>query len=784
MGLITLIKKKSIIISWLISYVSILLIPIIISGLMYSETRKTVEDQINSSNKFALKRIQQHIDGLLGDIDRVSTEICFSTSIREVLDNMDTDEESFRYGLFKIRQQIKLYALVNSKFDDIFIYFKDKDTVLTTNTAADSREYFELNINKDASQYDKWLSIINSKHKGDYIVFTEEIGDGGSHKNIAFIRSIPLFRQDVLVNLVITVDQSKFVDEVGGLDIVNEGTAFIIDNSNTIVASSIKNDNFNDLLSYDKLDGVEGLFYDDISGKKMAVSFIGSKVNSWKYVSMVPSKVFREKAEYVGKVTFLSILLCLAFGGLVSIFFLRKNYKPIGDLVEHFRNNFNFNYEKQDNEFCYIKEAFDMALDEKSKIDIKLSEQKLGLRMNFLSRLLKGYEGKGIETKNLLSEYEISFESDFFLVVVFYIKSMGAASIQNDNVQVNDYVKLIQFAIRNVVEELVGKKNKGYMLEVDGLMTCLINLKVDNVKNNWIEEVNSTVSEACRFLYEHFGLELMPAISNLHETIMGIPQAYAEAVELIEYRNVTGNENIINYENITKVQKEDYYYPLEKEYQLLNCMRAGDFEGVTIILDEIFKRNLDEKTPSMQIVRCLMFDLVSSMIKTVNVITDIYRNNFLEELRPVEVLLGCKNIPQMKEKMLDLAQRICKYVSEHQEKANYNVRDKAINYIKNNYNDISLGNTSVAEYLGMNPNYLSTVFKNQTGEGLSDYINSVRINEAKKLLSTDKYTIEDVAKAVGYTSSHTFIRVFKKYEGLTPGKYKESCANNGSDTIN
>ena len=59
------------------------------------------------------------------------------------------------------------------------------------------------------------------------------------------------------------------------------------------------------------------------------------------------------------------------------------------------------------------------------------------------------------------------------------------------------------------------------------------------------------------------------------------------------------------------------------------------------------------------------------------------------------------------------------------------------------------------------------------GDSLSNYINSVRLNEAKKLILKGE-RLETVSEKVGFGSLRTFMRVFKKSEGITPGQYKKS----------
>ena len=99
--------------------------------------------------------------------------------------------------------------------------------------------------------------------------------------------------------------------------------------------------------------------------------------------------------------------------------------------------------------------------------------------------------------------------------------------------------------------------------------------------------------------------------------------------------------------------------------------------------------------------------------------------------------------------------------------------DDIKDYIDNHYNENDISTASVAEKFGITSQYLSTIFKKATGENLYGYITKLRIEKAKKLMNNKNFTIVQIAEKVGYTSDISFIRAFKKTEGITPGKYRE-----------
>ncbi|WP_197080917.1 helix-turn-helix transcriptional regulator [Gordoniibacillus kamchatkensis] len=71
---------------------------------------------------------------------------------------------------------------------------------------------------------------------------------------------------------------------------------------------------------------------------------------------------------------------------------------------------------------------------------------------------------------------------------------------------------------------------------------------------------------------------------------------------------------------------------------------------------------------------------------------------------------------------------------------------------------------------------MSKLFKDHTGEGLLDFINKTRIEAAKRLIAAKNSHVNEIAGSVGFNDVNAFIRTFKKYEGITPGKYKETAA--------
>ena len=96
-------------------------------------------------------------------------------------------------------------------------------------------------------------------------------------------------------------------------------------------------------------------------------------------------------------------------------------------------------------------------------------------------------------------------------------------------------------------------------------------------------------------------------------------------------------------------------------------------------------------------------------------------------------------------------------------------------YIQQHYQDPDLNVGKICEEMEKSVSYVSKLFKEKTGQNILYYINMVRIENAKKLLRESRQDagIGEIGKAAGFTNSNSFIRIFKKYEEITPGKYRE-----------
>ena len=131
------------------------------------------------------------------------------------------------------------------------------------------------------------------------------------------------------------------------------------------------------------------------------------------------------------------------------------------------------------------------------------------------------------------------------------------------------------------------------------------------------------------------------------------------------------------------------------------------------------------------------------------------------------------SINMIKEVMGQMLNSYCRLVRKHSIKQYSPLVQRAIIKIENDLTaDLSL--KELARINNVSISYFSSLFKNETGQTLTDYVNKQRINQAKHLLKTTNLQVQTVAQLCGILDLHYFSKLFKRYVGKTPKQYRET----------
>lgn len=112
------------------------------------------------------------------------------------------------------------------------------------------------------------------------------------------------------------------------------------------------------------------------------------------------------------------------------------------------------------------------------------------------------------------------------------------------------------------------------------------------------------------------------------------------------------------------------------------------------------------------------------------------------------------------------------FAYEDEIRSSFTLIEKINQYIREHYRE-NIGRTEIAAEFFLAPEYVSKLYKRETGKGLKDAISEYRIEQAKLLLKRGDVRVSDVAEAVGFDNFTYFSTMFKKYTGVSPNQFKK-----------
>lgn len=121
--------------------------------------------------------------------------------------------------------------------------------------------------------------------------------------------------------------------------------------------------------------------------------------------------------------------------------------------------------------------------------------------------------------------------------------------------------------------------------------------------------------------------------------------------------------------------------------------------------------------------------------------------------------------------MEDMVMRYCRLVNTHSSRHYTPPVQRTVTQIQANLSgDLSLRALAAAQ--NINASYLSALFRKETGQTVTDYVNETRVRQAMKLLNSTSLQIQTVSQLCGMSDVNYFSKLFKKYTGLTPKEYR------------
>lgn len=212
-------------------------------------------------------------------------------------------------------------------------------------------------------------------------------------------------------------------------------------------------------------------------------------------------------------------------------------------------------------------------------------------------------------------------------------------------------------------------------------------------------------------------------------------------------------------------------YPYEKENELISKVKLGNVSGAKAILNDLLGYVLFSEGNSLDSIKNRAIELSTLLSRAAiegGAATDTIlkiNNLFLKSLQEIN------SQDELCYKLQEIVITFTESLFSNAPSTHSELMKKALSFISKNF-AMPLTLETVANEVHLNPSYFSSIFKKSCGSSFKEYLNLVRIEESKRLLSNTNYSIIDIAIAVGFEDQSYFCKVFKKYTGLTPSGYR------------
>lgn len=223
-------------------------------------------------------------------------------------------------------------------------------------------------------------------------------------------------------------------------------------------------------------------------------------------------------------------------------------------------------------------------------------------------------------------------------------------------------------------------------------------------------------------------------------------------------------------------EKPGYCYPIDTEKKLQALIYRRDKKGSQELLNQLlghiyFVAEYDLTTMKARALELAVI-ISRATIEAGADLNEIFvcNESFIRELQTLS------SVEDIGAWLSALLHRFIDYSFDFSQIKHSDIVFKVAEYVKNHFAEkITLD--EIAEYVSLSKSYLSRIYKEETGESLSVYINKVRIDKAKLMLLDQNCALVDVASLSGFEDQSYFTKVFKRLVGVSPKKYRESRGN-------
>lgn len=470
----------------------------------------------------------------------------------------------------------------------------------------------------------------------------------------------------------------------------------------------------------------------------------------------------------------LAVIIVLALIGFVLVTHI--HYRPIQSIMEkvgYWTSNKNEELglkAVQNNEFAFIEMAFDQLLKRSSDYESIHKEEILLRQQRLFHDLIMGHQVyTDDQFKRQLAELNLPQEYDRLGVIVVEIDNYANFTAKYKRKDQH----LLKFIIENAFVDL-GQQNNAFVWRV-WIEPHRIAFVMHHVAA--VRESNKPIAEYAeqfqKWINEYLELTVTIGVGDDAHTVESIAESFRRARDHVGLKTIFGLNTLIDHRKSEGIKSLDNYVYLKALESAAHSFKMNESEWrekLTLIFNELRKMQFVKRD-----IAVFMNSFVLQMDKAISALAPNIQNMWTADFqqRFAEMHLAVETLDELEHQLMHTMSEFEAAVEEErQARRNHSIALQAKNYIDEHYADPDLSLVRVSDYLGLQPSYLSQLFKEEMGEKFVDYVLKVRMIQAKKLLVETEHSIQSIAEQVGYQNVISFYRAFKKVHDIPPGEYR------------
>lgn len=362
---------------------------------------------------------------------------------------------------------------------------------------------------------------------------------------------------------------------------------------------------------------------------------------------------------------------------------------------------------------------------------------------------------------NALSKSGVRIPSGKSALCVLEIDHFESAKMKFDD----EHGELIKFSVMNIVNEILDSHNAGISLSVGQNRIILIfspgnrdNKGDAAVYGKLLEDV---LDQIRRTLDTYLELSVTITAGPLQDGFGNIRKIYDQCAQALEYKFFIGTGQTFSSGQAVNEPLHGKVFNLLSEFAAKENELPASFREEILQLASSGELSKDKLLGSLIIWSARILESCHTADPNLLYADVIECGNMLRACETLEEALGV-----FEKHLKDLG---CLGIDS----GNYRKEIvQAIKYIHKHY-DKKITVEEIAEAVNYSPNYLCSIFRKETNISLTEYINSIRIKEAKKLLLNSNLKNYEIAEKVGFADDNYFARTFKQVTGVRPNDFKK-----------